>query len=78
MQDPNDDRSNSMNPNNDAYQDSQDNHADQLNPNNDEYRGSADDYCTDDENGSQLWAEQLERKVKLAKIGDTNLIIWCR
>ncbi len=38
--DPNDDRSDSMNPNNDAYQDSMDNHADQLNPNNDEYHGS--------------------------------------
>jgi hypothetical protein len=31
---PNDDRSDSMNPNNDAYWDSLDNHADQLNPNN--------------------------------------------
>ena len=37
--DPNDDRSDSMNPNNDAYWDSLDNHADQLNPNNDEYGG---------------------------------------
>ena len=36
---PNDDRSDSMNPNNDAYWDSLDNHADQLNPNNDEYAG---------------------------------------
>jgi len=35
----NDDRSDSMNPNNDAYQDSMDNHSDQLNPNNDEYQG---------------------------------------
>lgn len=35
----NDDRSDSMNPNNDAYWDSLDNHADQLNPNNDEYGG---------------------------------------
>jgi len=35
----NDDRSDSMNPNNDAYWSSLDNHADQLNPNNDEYRG---------------------------------------
>jgi hypothetical protein len=35
----NDDRSDSMNPNNDAYEDSQDNHSNQLNPNNDEYRG---------------------------------------
>ncbi len=39
MSDPNDDRSDSMNPNNDAYQDSMDNHSDQLNPNNDEYQG---------------------------------------
>ncbi|MCY4047942.1 MAG: hypothetical protein OXF42_07560 [Candidatus Dadabacteria bacterium] len=36
---PNDDRSDSMNPNNDAYQSSMDNHTDQLNPNNDEYKG---------------------------------------
>jgi hypothetical protein len=31
---PNDDRSDSMNPNNDAYWDSLDNHSNQLNPNN--------------------------------------------
>ncbi len=37
--DSNDDRSDSMNPNNDAYWDSLDNHADQLNPNNEEYLG---------------------------------------
>lgn len=41
--DPNDDRSDSMNPNNDAYEDSLDNHANQLNPNNDEYRGDSED-----------------------------------
>lgn len=41
--DPNDDRSDSMNDNNDAYWDSLDNHSDQLNPNNDEYRGESDD-----------------------------------
>ena len=41
--DPNDDRSDSMNPNNDAYQDSLDNHADQLNPNNERYQGDDDD-----------------------------------
>lgn len=35
----NDDRSDSMNPNNSAYRDSLDNHANQMNPNNDEYRG---------------------------------------
>jgi hypothetical protein len=35
----NDDRSDSMNPNNDAYNDAMDNHSDQLNPNNDEYAG---------------------------------------
>ena len=34
----NDDRSDSMNPNNDAHQDSLDNHANQLNPNNGEFR----------------------------------------
>lgn len=32
------DRSDSMNPNNDAYDDSMDNHSNQLNPNNDEYQ----------------------------------------
>ncbi len=36
----NDDRSDSMNPNNDAYHDSMDNHSNQLNPNNDAYQGS--------------------------------------
>jgi hypothetical protein len=39
----NDDRSNSMNPNNDAYDAAMDNHADQLNPNNDKYEGDDDD-----------------------------------
>jgi len=34
----NDNRSNSMNPNNPAYQASQDNRSDQLNPNNSEYK----------------------------------------
>lgn len=37
---PNDDRSDSMNPNNDAYEYSQDNRADHLNPNNDLYQGN--------------------------------------
>jgi hypothetical protein len=36
---PNDDRSDSMNPNNPAYQESLDNRSDQLNPNNPEYKG---------------------------------------
>ncbi len=36
----NDDRSDSMNPNNDSNDDAKDNHSDQLNPNNDEYQGS--------------------------------------
>ena len=39
----NDDRSDSMNPNNDAYQDSMDNHSNQLNPNNELYQGDYDD-----------------------------------
>ncbi len=39
----NDDRSDSMNPNNDAYEYGMDNRSDQLNPNNDEYRGGNDD-----------------------------------
>jgi hypothetical protein len=37
---PNDDRSDSMNPNNDAYQSSMDNRSDQMNPNNDSYWSS--------------------------------------
>lgn len=36
----NDDRSDSMNPNNDAYWAAQDNHSDQLNDNNDAYWSS--------------------------------------
>lgn len=39
----NDDRSDSMNPNNDAYELSMDNHSNQLNPNNDAYQGNNDD-----------------------------------
>jgi hypothetical protein len=35
----NDDRSDSMNPNNEAYDDAMDNHGNQLNPNNDNYQG---------------------------------------
>ena len=38
---PNDNRSNSMNPNNPAYKASTDNRANQLNPNNDEYIGES-------------------------------------
>lgn len=37
---PNDDRSDSMNPNNDAYDAAMDNHANQMNPNNDAYWSS--------------------------------------
>ena len=39
-QTPNDDRSDSLNPNNDAYDASLDNRANQLNPNNEAYQGS--------------------------------------
>ena len=42
----NDDRSDSMNPNNDAYDDAMDNHSNQLNPNNGAYQGS---YLDDDD-----------------------------
>ena len=45
----NDDRSDSMNPNNDAYWDSLDNHADHLNPNNDEYGGGNQENEEDDD-----------------------------
>jgi len=47
--DPNDDRSDSMNPNNDAYWDSLDNHSNQLNPNNERYQGDAGGGDDDDE-----------------------------
>jgi hypothetical protein len=40
---PNDDRSDSMNPNNDAYDHAQDNRSDQLNPNNERYQGDDSD-----------------------------------
>ena len=39
----NDDRSNSMNPNNPAYQASMDNRSDQLNPNHPEYKNDQDE-----------------------------------
>jgi hypothetical protein len=39
----NDDRSDSMNPNNEAYDDSMDNHSNQLNPNNEAYQGAVGD-----------------------------------
>ena len=39
----NDDRSNSMNPNNAAYDASMDNHSNQLNPNNSEYTGDSEE-----------------------------------
>lgn len=48
MRDPNDDRSDSMNPNNDAYQDSIDNHSNQLNPNHDEHGGGQENDDEDD------------------------------
>ena len=38
-QDANDDRSDSMNPNNDSYDAAMDNHANQMNPNNSAYQG---------------------------------------
>ena len=40
---PDDDHSDSLNPNNDAYDDSMDNHSNQLNPNNDAYQGNDKD-----------------------------------
>ena len=39
----NDDRSNSMNPNNHAYKASVDNRSSQLNPNHPEYKGDQDE-----------------------------------
>ena len=46
---PNDDRSDSMNPNNDAYESSMDNHSDQLNPNHEEYKGGDGEEDWEDE-----------------------------
>lgn len=39
----NDDRSDSMNPNNEAYEYAQDNHSNQLNPNNERYQGAPEE-----------------------------------
>ncbi len=39
----NDDRSDSMNPNNDAYDASEENRSNQLNPNNENYQGTDTD-----------------------------------
>ncbi len=39
----NDDRSDSMNPNNNANSAANDNHSNQLNPNNEEYKGEEED-----------------------------------
>lgn len=39
----NDDRSDAMNPNNDAFWHNQDNHSNQLNPNNDAFQGDDGD-----------------------------------
>ncbi len=39
----NDDRSNSMNPNNSAYQSSMDNHSNQLNPNHSECKDDSEE-----------------------------------
>ncbi len=39
----NDERSNSMNPNNPAYQASMDNHSNQLNPNHSEYKDDSEE-----------------------------------
>ena len=41
---PNDQRSNSKNPNNPSYEASTDNRSNQLNPNNSEYKGDSDKY----------------------------------
>lgn len=46
---PNDDRSDSMNPNNDAYWDSLENRANQLNPNNELYQGGQTDQRDQDD-----------------------------
>lgn len=43
----NDDRSDALNPNNDAYEDNWNNHSNQLNPNNDAYQGPKEDHDQD-------------------------------
>ena len=40
---PNDQRSNSINPNNSDFRDSNDNRSNQLNPNNPEYKGQSEE-----------------------------------
>lgn len=45
---PNDDRSDSMNPNSDAYKSSEDKRSDQLNPNNERYQGSKESDAGDE------------------------------
>ncbi len=45
----NDERSDSLNPNNEAYHAAMDNHADQLNPNNEEYEHSRDEGLAGDD-----------------------------
>jgi hypothetical protein len=48
----NDDRSDSLNPNNDAFQSSADNHSDQLNPNNERFQGDSEDDDVDQPGGN--------------------------
>ena len=45
---PNDDRSDSLNPNSDAHGSSQDSRSDQLNPNNERFQGSEPSESEDD------------------------------
>ena len=46
---PNDDRSDSLNPNSDSNKSSEDNRSDQLNPNNERYQGDQTGSDDDDE-----------------------------
>ena len=50
---PNDQRSDSMNPNNPAYKDSQNNRSDQLNPNNPAYESSREAGAPADKTGEE-------------------------
>lgn len=79
--DPNDDRSDSMNPNNDAYQANLDNHSNQLNPNNDEYRGNSNVYHSDREDYDYECYDEYDanndylRKISLSELQLGNVLV---
>lgn len=66
---PNDDRSDSMNPNNDAWQDNADNRSNQLNPNNHSYWSSRDNSSDDDysDYGAMPDSESRQKFISLSE-----------